>query len=307
MSCHGNELNYYNPNEENDEQQLEISISLERLLSKNWVIENNKEYLNWIECKQMINEQTEFLTQKKNLLNLEISKDIDFQMDNKPKEKSHFNKRLLNIEDINSLENKKLLGKKKNNSNELETHDKYSYDNLSRKCKYIIIDKLILFINNILIKLYKGDIGKGTNELKLLKLNQKEISSSKADYNLALLNNSIKGILSAKISKKYFNHSPEHNKVLIEKLLNEKDVEKRIFFEKLFNLRFLDCLNHFGGKVNVKELGGFPSIETVCEEFKKYKDYIKYVTQFKSFINNYEDIFKEKKVRNRKSNKKIKS
>ena len=59
---------------------------------------------------------------------------------------------------------KKLLGRKKKDSNELALHAKFTEYDFSRKFKHIIIDNLMKFINSVLKIQYKDNIGIGTNE-----------------------------------------------------------------------------------------------------------------------------------------------
>ena len=198
-----------------------------------------------------------------------------------------------------------LLGRKKKGSNELGVHTKFTDDNLSRKFKHIIIDNLLKYINSIIKNQYNDSIGIGIGEKKLLKLNQRQIISSKADFNQKFLQTSIKDILSDNISKKYSNYPPYHNKILIENLLNEDNLEKRILFRKIFNLSFLDCIKHFKGEAHINELEGFIGLDEVCKNFEKNEDDIDYINQFKWYVKNFEDIIMDKKVRNRKSKKNI--
>ena len=44
----------------------------------------------------------------------------------------------------------------------------------------------------------------------------------------------------------------DHNKKVIEKII----LEKKDKFEKLFNLTFIECLEHFIGEKNIEELNG---------------------------------------------------
>ena len=178
-------------------------------------------------------------------------------------------------------------------------HTKFTEDNLSRKFKHIIIDNLIKFINSLIKKQYNDNISRG-NEKKLLRLNQKQIKSSKADYNQNFINTPIKIILSDTISTKFTKHSPNHNKILIEKLLNEDDEEKRILFTKIFNLSFLDCVKHFRGEININELKGFIGIDEVFEKFEKEEN--DFARKFKLYINDFERIIMDKKVRKSKKN-----
>ena len=71
---------------------------------------------------------------------------------------------------------------------------------------------------------------------------------------------------------------PNWNKRLIEKLLNEKDDDKRKYFENLFNLKtFLDIKNDEN-------------------ELKRLKlDDKEYLNSFEDFLNNYEEKFLNRK------------
>ena len=236
----------------------------------------------------------------------EIDKIQDFILDGTSKAQIENNflakNQLINEDKKKSSGEKKLLGRKKKGSNELALHTKFTEDNLSRKFKHIIIDNLIKFINSVIKKQYNDNIGRG-NEQKLLTLNQKQIKSSKADYNQNFLNIPIKIILSDRISTKYTKYSPNHNKILIEKLLNEDDEEKRDLFTKIFNLSFLDCVKHFKGEVYINELKGFIEMDEVIKYFEKEEN--EYSGKLKWYINNYERIIMDKKVRKRKSKKSL--
>ena len=191
---------------------------------------------------------------------------------------------------------KKLLGRKKKNSDECGVHNKFSDDNLSRKCKHIILDSVYNFINIKLKEIYNDK----KDKKELLKLNQGQIVSSKVIYNLEFLNKKLKDIFSDNISTKYTKYEPEHNKNLINFLLNEEDIEKRLYFQRLFNLKFFDCLKHFRGDNFIKELDGMIRLDEVCQNFKDEENKHIYEKGFMHFIKYYEYIILQKKPRNRK-------
>ena len=238
-------------------------------------------------------------------LQLKIDKIQDFFLDGTPKVQKGNNflakNPKINEDKKKTSGGKNLLGRKKKGSNKLALHTKYTEDNLSRKFKHIIVDNLMKFINSVLKIQYKDNIGIGKNKMQLLKLNQKQITSSKADYNRDFINTPIRVILSDTISTKYTKYSPYHNKILIEKLLNEEDEEKRDLFRKIFNLSFLDCVKHFKGEVFINELKGFIEMDEVIKYFEKEEN--EYSGKLKWYINNYERIIMDKKVRKRKSKK----
>ena len=83
-----------------------------------------------------------------------------------------------------------------------------------------------------------------------------------------LLNRTIKSIYSEDISSKYSRYLQKHNKILIEKLTNEKDEIKNEYFNKILNLTFMDYLNHFRGSHFINELNGLKKFEEYYKELK---------------------------------------
>ena len=130
-----------------------------------------------------------------------------------------------------------------------------------KKMKIILLNYLFIFINNQIKNIYNGNIGHNIFKKQLLKINKKQIRSSKS--NKILLKKTLKEIFSEDDilsendtipeNNKPYSENYIHNRNLIEQLLNEEDKEKRVFFIKLFNLSFIDCLNHLGGK-NIEQL-----------------------------------------------------
>ena len=91
--------------------------------------------------------------------------------------------------------------------------------------------------------------------------------------------------------------------MLIEKLINENDENKKNYFIKLFNLNFMQCLNHFSGANFINELKGlkcFNQIKTdILQQYKE--DGEEYIKALYYKFNNFEEIINNK--RSRKSRK----
>ena len=200
---------------------------------------------------------------------------------------------------------KKILGRKKKSNEGLGEHNKFSDDNIIRKCKNVIIDSVLKFINDKTKKLYSNESEKLLNEKRLFKLKQNQSIKSGTNYNKTFLKKTLREIFSENISTKYSRYSPSHNKVLIEFLINEKDEIKKNIFNKIFNLTFLDCLKHFRGSVLFDELKGMNLLNKYIKEIKNDKNDEEYCIVFRYFINNLENIVMEKKSRKKRSKNNI--
>ena len=213
-------------------------------------------------------------------------------------------KKILSTNKKNKLKQAENKDKKKNGT----THTKFANDNMIRKIKFIIIEHMMDFINKKIEEMYKN-IGIGTRIKKLFKMKKDQVSITSIKYNVDFLNKKLKDIFSENITKRYSNYLPEKNKYLIEELTNEQDEEKKIYFNELFNLTFLDCLEHFINKKSIpilQDLELFEDIIKVPEKLKKKNlnaneedDYIK---TLQDYLENYEYILRKKKPR-KKSNK----
>ena len=192
---------------------------------------------------------------------------------------------------------KKILGRKIKIEEGLGEHNKFSDDNLIRKCKNLVLDSTSKFINKKIVKLYQNQNSKILKDKQLFKLaqNQKEIAL--VSYNKLLLYKKLEFIFSEGISTKYKRYNKSHNKDLIKDLLNEKDDTKRLIFQKIFNLTFMDCLNHFRGSYSKKELSGMNTFDEYCSKTKFGNNSEEYKKILKIFIDNYENIVMDKKAR----------
>ena len=188
----------------------------------------------------------------------------------------------------NKKEGKK-RGRKKNCPEEIDEerkHNKYSDDNIRRKCKFLVINNLQNFINNQIIC-------KVPSSPKLLTLNQSQIFNATIEFNKNFLNKKLEDIFSEKISSRYSTIDPYHNKVVINDLINAGNEDNKNYFRNLFNLSFLQCLKHFRKSEVIVELKGLKLFQDIIEDIKKKNngddDYVnvlfKYIMHFESFIN----------------------
>ena len=219
------------------------------------------------------------------------------------------NKKIINS-DLNkkSGHNNKELNKrgrkrKRNDTNDnpkKKTHDKFYDDNLTKKCKNIILKYALKFINKKIEEIYKDDIGYGKFKKELKIINQKNKVKSSVNLDKSFLDKSLKDIFSENISSRFYNFPETYNKTLIESLINEEDKEKKIFFTELFNITFLDCLHYFmDNNDNNEKLNGFIKFSTIKESLLKQHGK-KYIDAFVFFLKNFREI-----INNKRSRKKI--
>lgn len=195
----------------------------------------------------------------------------------------------------NLIIKKKKVGRKR--KLDYEDNHKIANDNMIRKCKHLVINNCIEFLNFQIKKIYHNNIGEGILIKKILDINQIQKSDNKLESTKLFLNKKLSEIFSVDISSKYTSFLPDHNKILISRLLNEEDTEKREKFQKIFNLTFADCMQLFLGNNNKYiEFEGFPVLDEIKDELNEDNEYLE---KIKNFLLNFEDIIKHKKPRKR--------
>lgn len=189
----------------------------------------------------------------------------------------------------------KMMGRKRKDSPTKGKHNKYSNDNLYRKVKSNLLNILYEFINSKIKEEYKNIPKYNVKKNILRKIEQKQIVNSNIAFNQNFLSKTLRKIFSVEISHKY-KCNYNHNENLINYLIDEQN-EKREKFASLFDLTFLDCINHFRGTKYFQELNG---MMTYGEFKEKYKDDNDYIKSMDYIVNNYETIIMNKKSRKSK-------
>ena len=194
-------------------------------------------------------------------------------------------------------EKKTLIKKKRGRRRKSEfsgIHNKFSDDNLRRKCKHILINELQIFINNKIKEIYNNKIGEGLFVKQLFSMNQKQKSNANILFNRQFLNKTLKDIFSEKLSTRYTIIPLDYNKLLIVSLINEPDDEKRNFFQNLFNITFIQSLRHFRGSEIIPELIGLNGLDKIKEKYNLEDEYYKTLLYY---FNKYEDIINNRRIR----------
>ena len=107
-------------------------------------------------------------------------------------------------------------------------------------------------------------------------------------------------IFSQNISSRCCNFDQNHNKGIIEELINDKDEKKKKYFENLYNIKFSDFFKYLKGDIDLKELNGFKFLSLIKEELKINYDE-EYINYFIDYLKNFEE-----KILNKPKNKKSK-
>ena len=192
----------------------------------------------------------------------------------------------------NSKKNKELIE---------EILKKYPLNYLIRRAKKIIFDILLKYDNDIISKVYNNNIGYGINIKKILRIKHSQIQNTNTLFNKELLKTSQGTIFSSDISSRYTNYPIEHNKLLINKLLNEENIEKRKIFYDLFSKTFLECIENLIGKRKNESLKGldkyYENEMMELDEDENFKEVLKKI------INDLNNIFEKKKPRKTKFKK----
>ena len=199
---------------------------------------------------------------------------------------------------INNLTDKKKVGRKRKVLNKENETEPTNY-NIIRKCKNIVLEYTLKFINSQIKEVYEGDIGEGIYKKELLDINSEQKSDNRINSIKNFLNKTLKEIFSVNISERYTSYLSNRNEVIIKRLLNESDINKREKFNKLFNLTFSDCMKIFIDDKNSKDfkvIEGFPKFNEIKIKLNESE---KYLNKINEFLMKFEDIVKNKKARKR--------
>ena len=286
-------LNHYQIEKEGKEESFinencnnNMKTSIPNLAAETETKANSKEIDE--EFKNKVNDLNEAVNQIDHIDNM----DKKSSPNSKPK-KTKKKKNIIKKEKVK-------CGRKTNKDIDRKTeHNKYSDDNLRRKCKHLVLKYILKFINYQISIIYNGNIGNGVFKKQLQTLNQSQKSDATINFNKMFLYKTLADIFSQNISGRFTNFPPHHNKLLIEKLMNENDEEKRIYFNNIFNLTFIQCLKHFIGEIKIDLLDGLKCFEDIKNEImENYEDDgLDYYNTLNYYLNNFEEIINNKKAR----------
>ena len=176
-------------------------------------------------------------------------------------------------------------GRNKEDNNEKEkSARKYQFDILRRKLKILVINKAFKFI--------QSKIKNNGDKLKKIEANVKR--EKKIDEERIFMNKTLGEIFSNKVSDRFstIQNKVDYNKEKIDKLRNSNNELKNIF-----DITFIQCLNHFIGKESLELLNGMTTFEKIAFNDEILKTNLWYV------CSNYEKLIMTSRPRNSKPKK----
>ena len=187
--------------------------------------------------------------------------------------------------------NKNKTGRKRKLSSKNIVHSKYSYDNILRKIKVKFSQKLINFINHIILEKYN-------NKIRLLKPLIGKISQNNTiNFNKELLYSKLKDIFSLfEITSKFKKIKKNYNKSIIRDIY-KKNIQELI---DILEMNFLEVFKIFRDVNETEKLKGLEKIDSVIEEMSAKEDDEKYINMFIKVVLNFENYYFNKRARKSK-------
>ena len=160
-------------------------------------------------------------------------------------------------------------------------------DNEIKKGRNILLNSIFRFVNKKIRIIFNNDIGKGISIKQFVKISKKELNHSNVEFDKNYLNTKLKEIFSGDISGKFTNFLINKNEKLLQNLI------KIGYFKELFELTFLQCIEHINGTKFIPLLEGFETLDEILlneEEKLKEND----IENYKYIIENYKQCVENK-------------
>ena len=217
-------LNFSNSNEITDFNPINNNYILASLINKN--INHSNDFN--CSMKEKLSKINNIIGDKKKIFVIshkkrkpKIKLDLKDEIKNKAKKISYIKPTFININkgycfsksnefqhnDIKNIlleennEKKKSIKEPKNEG----SHNKFSDDNLRKKCKHLVLNSTIELINKKIYLIYDGNIGNNIFRKEILTLGKYQISNENIDFDKIFIHKKISEILSENISTRYIN------------------------------------------------------------------------------------------------------
>ena len=217
-----------------------------------------------INCQNNNSESAIFFPKDNNTINTNITTGIKNNDFNKP-----------------TVPKKTNLGRKRKDESGFGGHTKYSEDNIIKKIKTYFMKYLDKILNDSVRFAYK----------KFYKLNPKISGNLKRDYNIRLMNTTIRKIYEENLPWRKNDPSvKDKNYNLIQEIFYNNDYTKTI---EILNTKYIDLIKTLKAK------------EYICKEIQKHikepDDKIAYMSKLRNLLEHFDEWFTKKHERKYKS------
>ena len=237
------------------------------------------------------------------------------------------NEKILENNEITTEQNNNEIkqGRKKLGDKSIRKHNRSSYDNVIKKVKTELFTYALLFINQILNALLsqsqkesliyakrnnKNLKNKNKNEDLLKILDYQYTNKISKKHDLGLIKMAFKDLFSQDISGRYSSLKKESNKIIIDNLLKDVNIDVNIKF--ILNLKFGDWIDYFTYKKEIKKLDDLKKeknieikmADTLLNDIGSSEKDDTYFCNFLFHLINYKWWFQNKRGRERYVNKK---
>ena len=251
---------------------------------------------------EKIKEIKEDIITKKDIENIWI-----FQIKTKKEknEKSHIKKRETKAtakkKETNKNKEVKYGRKSLNSSDTIQgNHKKDCPDNIIKKIKAFLFSSVIEYVQEY-ININKINMNE---KIKLLTLDYKNVNKLEKEFNLKILKEPLKALISREISSRYRSHKDKYwNRNIINKVLDKEENNDKI--NSLLNMRFGQWIDIFTYKKKWEHNIQFKGIKPFLEKIQKNND-AQYFSKVIFYLFNYQKWFLHKKGRKQNENKKQK-
>jgi len=189
---------------------------------------------------------------------------------------------------IFQLNFKSKVGRKPKTSIIKGNHTKFSEDNILRKIKVKFNQKIINYLNSIIIF-------KNIKNIKRLKNLKGKISQDNTiKYNINIINSKLKDVLSStEINGKFKLFEKYYNKNVIDTIYNE-NIKELI---EILEMTYLDIFKIFRGSSDNGKLVGLEKLDSVIREIELKENDDEYINKFKNVVMNFENYYLNKSPR----------
>ena len=186
---------------------------------------------------------------------------------------------------IFQLNFKSKVGRKPKTSIIKGNHTKFSEDNILRKIKVKFNQKIINYLNSIIIF-------KNIKNIKRLKNLKGKISQDNTiKYNINIINSKLKDVLSStEINGKFKLFEKYYNKNVIDTIYNE-NIKELI---EILEMTYLDIFKIFRGSSDNGKLNGLEKLDSVIREIELKENDDEYINKFKNVAMKFESYYNEK-------------